>query len=59
MQKFLTYDDVTHIKQYIKSKQWWDTIDGFDRIVENIAFTDSRINDLMLAWSTDEDFVEV
>ena len=56
MQKFLTYDDVPHIKQYIKSKQWWDTIDGFDRIVGNIAFTDSRINDLMLAWSTDEDF---
>jgi hypothetical protein len=44
MQKFLTYDDVPHIKQYIKSKQWWDTIDGFDRIVGNIAFTDSRIN---------------
>lgn len=56
MQKFLTYDDVPHIKQYIKSKQWWDTIDGFDRIVGNIAFADSRINDLMLAWSTDEDF---
>lgn len=56
MQKFLTYDDVPHIKQYIKSKQWWDTIDGFDRIVGNIAFADCRINDLMLAWSTDEDF---
>lgn len=27
MQKFLTYDDVPHIKRYIKTKQWWDTID--------------------------------
>ena len=56
MQKFLTYDDVPKIKKYIKSKQWWDTIDGFDRIVGNIAFVDDRINDLMLDWSTDEDF---
>lgn len=56
MQKFLTYDDVPRIKKYIKSKQWWDTIDGFDRIVGNIAFIDDRINDLMLEWSKDEDF---
>jgi len=40
MQKYLTYDDVSKIFKYIKSKQWWDTIDGLDRIVGN--------NDLML-----------
>lgn len=34
MQKYLTYDDVPKIFKYIKSKQWWDTIDGLDRIVE-------------------------
>lgn len=56
MQKFLTYNDVPHIKKFIQSKQWWDTIDGLDRIVGNIAFVDDRINDLMLAWSTSEDF---
>lgn len=56
MQKFLKFDDVPHIKKYIKLKQWWDTIDGFDRIVGNIAFVDKRINDLMLKWSVDEDF---
>lgn len=56
MQKFLKFDDVPHIKKYIKFKQWWDTIDGFDRIVGNIAFVDKRINDLMLEWSVDEDF---
>ena len=56
MQKFLTYDDVPHIKKYIKSKQWWDTIDGLDRIVGNIAFVDDRINNLMLEWSLDKDF---
>ena len=56
MQKYLTYDDVPKIYKYIKSKQWWDTIDRFDRIAGNIAFKDDRINDLMLKWSKDEDF---
>lgn len=28
MRKFLTYDAVPHIKKYIKTNQWWDTIDG-------------------------------
>lgn len=56
MQKYLTYDDVPKVFKYIKSKQWWDTIDGLDRIVGNIAFKDERINDLMLKWSKDEDF---
>lgn len=56
MQKFLTYDDLPHIKKYIKSKQWWDTIDGLDLIVGDIAFADDRINNLMLEWSLDKDF---
>ena len=56
MQKNLIYDDVPKIKRYIKMKQWWDTIDGFDRIIGNIAFVDNRINNLMLEWSKDEDF---
>jgi Predicted DNA alkylation repair enzyme len=56
MQNRLTYDDIPKIKKYIKTKQWWDTIDGFDRIIGNIAFSDSRINDLMLEWSKDDDF---
>ena len=56
MQKFLNYDDVPKLYKYINSKQWWDTIDRFDRIVGNIAFKDDRINDLMLKWSKNEDF---
>lgn len=56
MQKFLKYDDVVAIERFVRSKQWWDTIDGLDRIVGNIAFIDGRINDLMLKWSEDDDF---
>ena len=55
VQKRLTYDDIPKIKKYIKTKQWWDTIDGFDRIIGNIAFSDRRINDLMLEWSKEDD----
>ncbi len=53
---FLTYEDALKIKKYIQAKQWWDTIDGLDRIVGHIAFTDERINELMLKWSIDKDF---
>lgn len=56
MQKFLTFDDVPALERLVRSKQWWDTIDGLDRIIGNIAFRDDRINDLMLRWSTDDDF---
>ncbi len=55
-QKFLTYDDASKIFRYVKKKQWWDTIDKFDRILGNIGLNDKRIDDLMLKYSTDEDF---
>jgi 3-methyladenine DNA glycosylase AlkD len=56
MKNHLTYNDVPRLYRYIKNKQWWDTIDGLDRIIGGIAFTDNRIDDLMLKWSTDDDF---
>ena len=56
MQKFVTYDDIPKIKNYLKSKQWWDTIDGLDRIIGDIWFIDTRVKNLMLEWSVDEDF---
>lgn len=56
MQKFLKYEDVPSIERYVRTKQWWDTIDGLDRIIGNIAFNDNRINALMAQWSLDEDF---
>lgn len=56
MQKTLTFDDVSRMERFVRTKQWWDTIDGLDRIIGGIAFTDRRINDLMLKWSLDDDF---
>ncbi len=56
MQVFLTYDDVSKLFEYIKTKQWWDSIDRFDRIIGNIGLRDKRIDELMLKYSKDEDF---
>lgn len=56
MQKHLRYEDIPFIEQFIRSKQWWDTIDGLDRVVGNIGLRDPRVNDLMLEWSVDPDF---
>lgn len=56
MKKFLTYDDLLHLMKYIKTKPWWDTIDGFTRIIGHMGLKDARIHDLMLIWSKDDDF---
>ena len=55
MQKSLTYGDIPKIWKYIKEKQWWDSIDCLDRIVGEIGLSDSRVDELMLQWSLDED----
>lgn len=55
MQKYQKFDDIPRLQRYIKTKQWWDTIDGLDRIVGNIGLADERVNDLMLSWSTADD----
>lgn len=55
MNKYLTYDDISKIMKFVKSKQWWDTIDFLDKIIGNIGLNDNRIDKLMLEWSKDED----
>ncbi len=56
LKRYLTFNDIPRLFRYIKNKQWWDMIDGLDRVIGSIAFTDDRVNDLMLKWSTNPDF---
>lgn len=56
MIKYLTYEDIFKIKKYLKSKQWWDTIDFLDTVIGKIGLRDNRVDDLMLKWSKDKDF---
>lgn len=52
----LHFDDVPRLFTYVKTKQWWDTIDRLDRIIGDIGLRDDRIDALMRTWSTDDDF---
>ena len=54
LERFIEFEDVPRIEKYIKTKQWWDTIDGLDRIIGNIK--DSRISNLMISYSLSDDF---
>ena len=56
LNNYLTYEDIPKITNYIKVKQWWDTIDFFNKIIGNIGLRNSRVDSLMLEWSEDEDF---
>ena len=56
LEKYLTFEDIDQIFNYVKSKQWWDTIDSLIKPIGKIGLRDERVNDLMLAWSKDNDF---
>lgn len=54
MQKHLSFDDISRIRPYLSTKQWWDTIDALSKVVGRIS--DDRVGHLMLEWSKDPDF---
>ena len=56
LEKYLTFEDIDQIFNYIKSKQWWDTIDSLIKPIGKIGLRDERVNDFMLICSKDNDF---
>ena len=56
MANALTSLDIPNLHKLIVTKSWWDTIDGLDVIVGNIALRYPEINSTLLAWSVDENF---
>ena len=54
MRNFLTPQDVPKIMELALKKPWWDTIDGLDKLIGNIAFLNPEVNDVLIDWSTDE-----
>lgn len=52
--QLLKIDDLVKIYDLIKSKSWWDSVDGFPRIVGEIVKNDIRAKSIMLEWSCDE-----
>lgn len=55
MKKFLDYGDMQHIEQYVRSKQWWDTIDSLIKPISYIGLQDPQMEELMIKWSVDLD----
>lgn len=51
--RYLTSKDIPEIYILIKTKSWWDSVDGFPRIVGEIVKRDVRIKSIMLEWSVD------
>ena len=56
MKKYLTYNDIDRIERFVRTKQWWDTVDSLIKPIGDLGLRDARINELMLEWSTDSDF---
>lgn len=56
VRKALSYEDMTPIERYARTRQWWDSVDLLNRVVGSIAISDRRMDELMRAWSTDGDF---
>ncbi|TDW26363.1 3-methyladenine DNA glycosylase AlkD [Breznakia blatticola] len=52
----LTIDDVDKLKKLVQTNSWWDSVDSLDLTIGSIGLVDERLNDIMIAWSTDEDF---
>ena len=50
----LTSADIPAIREIAIKKSWWDTIDGLDIIVGNIALQFPEVNKILLMWSIDE-----
>jgi len=48
--------DISKLRKIIVTKPWWDTIDGLDTIVGDVAFRFPEVNDTLLAWSVDDNF---
>jgi 3-methyladenine DNA glycosylase AlkD len=52
----LTPADIPNFRELIITESWWDTVDGLDVIVGDIALRYPEANDILLAWSVDDNF---
>ena len=55
MKPSLTAAHIPNIRTLVVTKPWWDTVDGLDMIVGDIAHRIPEVNEIMLEWSLDED----
>lgn len=56
MEKHLQMNDLPKIERFVRSKQWWDTIDALVKPISYLTWNDPTGPALMLKWSRDPDF---
>ena len=54
MKQYVFYEDIPKIQNYILKKSWWDTIDFLCKVIGDIGLRDTRVKDLMINWSKEE-----
>lgn len=54
MKQYVSYEDISKIQNYVIKKSWWDTIDFLCKVVGDVGIRDSRVKDLMIEWSKNE-----
>lgn len=52
--KYLYQGELTRIKTLIETRSWWDSVDGFPKILGDIVLRDEAAKETMLLWSSDE-----
>ncbi len=50
----LTDSDIPNLRKLIITKSWWDTVDGLDILVGDIALRYPTVSQILLTWSMDE-----
>ena len=55
-QKLMTEEDFEHLYNLITTKSWWDTVDELSNNVGHLVLNTNRGKDIILKWSTDENF---
>ncbi|KAF1306057.1 DNA alkylation repair protein [Enterococcus sp. CU12B] len=56
LKKNLVPDDIPRLQKIAQTKSWWDTIDGLDKLVGEIAFRYPEVKAILLEWSVSDDF---
>ncbi len=52
--QYVSFENIPKIKKYIITKSWWDTIDFLCKVIGDIGLRNSRVKDLMIDWSKNE-----
>ena len=52
----LSPSDIPNIQKIIVTRSWWDTVDALDVLVGEISLRHPEVKEILLKWSTDDNF---